>query len=405
MAWQPLLEGDLAARARDAVRAIAEDIPRVAPTDPGLPSGQAGLAVFYAYLSYADEGSEDVAQDYLVRAADAIADVPLPPALHGGFSGVAWAVEHLCASPDDPADLNGDIDSALLELMSSAPWPDTYDLIGGPVGIGVYALERSGRPLGRALLDAVVARVAEMAEPAADGLTILTPPGHLIPETRERYPDGQYNLGVAHGVPAVIGLFGSAPGDQARHLREGLTAWMRSIRHVGPDGSLYPYAIDRRDPQPNAGCRAAWCYGDPGIAVALLRGARAAGDAALEEMALEIGRTVAARPPATAGVVDAGLCHGSAGLLHIFNRLYQATGDEAFRAAAMHWAGDTLAQRLERSEGVAGYRSYRRDDSSPWVADATLLTGATGIALALLAATTDIEPRWDVTLLCDVPPR
>jgi hypothetical protein len=33
------------------------------------------------------------------------------------------------------------------------------------------------------------------------------------------------------------------------------------------------------------------------------------------------------------------------------------------------------------------------------------LTGATGIALALLAATTDIEPLWDRMLLASIPRR
>jgi hypothetical protein len=33
-----------------------------------------------------------------------------------------------------------------------------------------------------------------------------------------------------------------------------------------------------------------------------------------------------------------------------------------------------------------------------------LLTGATGIALALLAAVTAVEPAWDRMLLVDIPP-
>jgi hypothetical protein len=40
-----------------------------------------------------------------------------------------------------------------------------------------------------------------------------------------------------------------------------------------------------------------------------------------------------------------------------------------------------------------------------WIADPGLLTGASGIALALLAATTDMEPAWDRMLLVAAPPR
>jgi hypothetical protein len=75
-------------------------------------------------------------------------------------------------------------------------------------------------------------------------------------------------------------------------------------------------------------------------------------------------------------VVDASICHGSAGLAHIFNRLYQATGQSVFRSAAEEWL-----QHLVET----------------WCPDAEpgLLTGAAGVGLVLLAASTPHEPRWD----------
>jgi hypothetical protein len=39
------------------------------------------------------------------------------------------------------------------------------------------------------------------------------------------------------------------------------------------------------------------------------------------------------------------------------------------------------------------------------VADPGFLTGAAGIGLALLAATSPVEPAWDRVLLASVPPR
>jgi lantibiotic biosynthesis protein len=442
VAWRAILDGELAARAVEAVDAIAEAIPRFAADRPDLPGGDAGLALFYAYLARAGRGGEDAAAFHLERAADALAEVALPADFHGGYSGVAWAIAHVwgweergaemeaapgaeveAAAPTDADvadggadDFAAEIDAALLELVSASPWPGGYDLVGGLVGIGVYGLARRDWPGGPALVEAVAARLAEKAEPAGDGLTLWTPAAELGSGMRAEYPAGHANLGVAHGVPGAIALLGSVAGDGARRLREGLTAWMRSVRRRGADGSLYPYAIalDRPGaaavppPARDARCRAAWCYGDPGIAAALLRGARACGDAGLEELAVEAGRAAAVRLRDGAGVVDAGLCHGSAGLLHLFNRLYQATGDEAFRAAALRWAAETLALRgadrgAAEADSVAGFAAYRPQGES--VADPGFLTGAAGIGLALLAATSDVEPGWDAALLCDVPPR
>ena len=43
------------------------------------------------------------------------------------------------------------------------------------------------------------------------------------------------------------------------------------------------------------------------------------------------------------------------------------------------------------------------NDERRWVADPGLLTGATGIGLALLAAITPVEPAWDRILLVSIP--
>jgi hypothetical protein len=55
---------------------------------------------------------------------------------------------------------------------------------------------------------------------------------------------------------------------------------------------------------------------------------------------------------------------------------------------------------------VGGFESWFPDEagSGTWIADPGFLTGSVGIALALLAATTPIEPAWDNVLLTDIPP-
>jgi hypothetical protein len=423
--WQPLLTGRLAARAGRAILDIAADIPRHTACRPVTPGAEVGPALFFSYLARAGLGGDDAAEGYLEQAADSIAAVALPPALHGGYLGVAWAVEHLCAPPEpadeeddheaaDAADPPGaDVDAAVLAELAASPWTGSHDLIRGLVGIGVYALERSRRPGGAALLDAVAARLLELVEPDlpdGEGMALWTRPELLAPHARERRPEGQLDLGVSHGIAAAIGFLAGLDGPEARRACRGLAARLAAARRSAADGSIYPATIDRRDrhrpaSSEGAACRAAWCYGDPGIAAALLRGARACGDGDLAELAREAALAGAARTVENAGVVDAGLCHGSAGLLHVFNRLHQATGEPALRAAALRWAEDLL-DRGRQGEGVGGYASYQSTGvaGSSWVDDSTFLTGAAGVGLALLAATSDVEPSWDALLLCDVAP-
>jgi hypothetical protein len=59
---------------------------------------------------------------------------------------------------------------------------------------------------------------------------------------------------------------------------------------------------------------------------------------------------------------------------------------------------------MRRPEGIAGF-AIRSDGPESWLPSATLLDGAIGVALALLAAIQPVEPAWDRLLLCDVPTR
>jgi hypothetical protein len=94
--------------------------------------------------------------------------------------------------------------------------------------------------------------------------------------------------------------------------------------------------------------------------------------------------------------MDAGLCHGACGLGHLFNRIYQSSRDEALADAARFWFKEVLRMRRP-GRGVGGYEAWEPDRG--WIADPSFLTGAAGIALALLAATTSKEPEWDRALL------
>jgi hypothetical protein len=320
---------------------------------------------------------------------------------------VGWAIAHLQGRLPE-LDGEGDaaeIDEALRCHLDPSPWTGDYDLIDGLVGFGVYALERLPRPGAVACLERVIGHLAETAKRRPEGVTWWTNPAWLPPETSAKSPQGYYNLGLAHGVPGVIALLGQACAagvavEGARPLLHGAVRWL--LAHQLPEGFSYLVGPEGAD-QP---ARLAWCYGDPGVAAALLLAARLLDEPAWERAALAIARRAAGRPPEQAGVVDAGLCHGAAGLGHLFNRLFQATGEPCLARAAKSWFERAL-QMWRPGRGVGGYEAWQLADDGQvtWIADRGLLTGAAGIALALQAATTAVEPGWDRLLLVSVPPQ
>lgn len=417
--WHPLLDGERAADARGAVTAVAAALRDPPPaTMPGdrdhsevdevsLGRGRAGYAVLYDYLARAglDPGGSETTDSFLSDAVDSVAGLDLSTSLYMGFTGVAWAIEVTKRGGDPDTDPNEQIDDVLSEFVARGPWRGDYDLISGLVGIGVYAVERLPRPAATVCLEHVVGRLSELADHRRDGITWLTRPELLPPKARREYARGYYNLGVAHGMPGVLALLGAccasdvAAGDAAL-LIEGAVSWMLSKQLPPESPSRFPPLVSVGvDSEP---ARAAWCYGDPGLACALLVAARGVGREDWEREAVDIALAAARRPPETARVQDAGLCHGSAGLAHLFNRLYQATGVDELKRAALHWVDHTLESRHAEG-GVEGFETWDAEHGEN-VAHPGFLQGAAGVALALASATSDVEPEWDRVLLASARP-
>ncbi|XXF79656.1 lanthionine synthetase C family protein [Myxococcaceae bacterium GXIMD 01537] len=393
---------------------VIEDLPRIPSTGPlasSLARGHSGRAVLFAYLSRAD-ASHLATQDALLGAAtEALATETLYPDLFDGFPGIAWAVQHLQGTPEAPDDDPlSEIDGALGDLLQTRPWPHRYDLVSGLVGLGVYALERLPRASARHCLESVVERLGELARPTREGLRWWTPAEHIEEGLQATYPQGCANLGAAHGVPGVLVVLAGAvasgvASERARELLRGGWTWLMARRGDDSAAARFPTRLGPDDEPRAWPPRPAWCYGDPGLALALHVSARAVGEPAWEEQALALCRESAQRWTDASLVRDAGLCHGAAGLAHLHNRLFQATGEPCFEEAARHWFRQVFA--LQRpGHGIGGFQTLELlpDGTEGWTDNPGLLAGATGIALALLAATSPVEPEWDRLLLMSLRP-
>jgi hypothetical protein len=98
------------------------------------------------------------------------------------------------------------------------------------------------------------------------------------------------------------------------------------------------------------------------------------------------------------GVVDAGICHGTAGIAHIFNRFYRDTQLDSFKHATDYWIDQTL-KMAKFKDGLAGYKSWQGHENG-WKNEYGLLEGIAGIGLVLHSYLhPEIEPTWDSCLL------
>jgi lantibiotic modifying enzyme len=418
--WTPLLRGvdtqplltcvlEIAAVLKSG---LASDSPGTRESIvPYLGHGAAGFGVFlaYAHATGIVPDARQSALEYLQIAINKVAHEPMGPSLYSGFTGIAWAAEHISGLLGEPSgDLNSDVDRAVEAYVSNCPWTNDFDLINGLVGFGVYSLERPRSASAAVALQRIVERFYELAEHSADGVCWFTSPDLFPEEQRAKFPEGYYNLGLAHGVPGIIALLAKtlAMGiarEKASWLLERAIPWLLKQRLPAGSNSCFPTFLVRH--QVPADCRLAWCYGDAGLAAALLLAARATAMRPWEDEAVAILKRAAVRPPETSGIKDACFCHGSAGLAHIFNRVFQATRDQLFADAARYWIDRTLHYR-QPGKGSAGYsmRTAMPDGRVEQQGTLNILDGIAGIGLTLLAATTGIPPDWDRIFLVDVPP-
>lgn len=363
--WEPLLEGVDAEHALEVVEATARDIRGRSPSSLAGLQGAAGEAVFWACLCDHGLSGAEEATASLERALIAAAIRPIEVGLLFGCAGVRWTLAQI-GEPETSAAALAVLDASILAGVGVRPWDGLLDLDRGPGGV-------------------MIAYAGEQSE-AADRIVSLSL------DVLERADLSTIGSGLAHGRAGVLcgvvhHLSDASPNAmRCRRLTERLTEDL--VSEPLPPAS--PKTVGR-----------GWCHGVAGVALPLLAAARITNRPDLERTAIDAGRVGTAM--CEEAFLDAGLCHGTAGLALLACRLYHATGDPVLADHARYWTRRTLALSIPGS-GIGGYRMRRRrvPEGDVWEADSTLLVGTSGVALALLAATSRQPPDWDRVLGTDV---
>ena len=306
------------------------------------------------------------------------------------------------AKPEFTAALD-EIDAAILAGLAGPPGRTEFDLMSGLVGLGLFALERAPSQVARGSLERLVVWLDACAERTAYGISWRSMPPLPHALAGAEFPDGCHYTGVAHGTAGVVGLLAGLLRERVLPettgpLLEGAVDWVLGNELPG-NLALFPYQVDTDNRRPPS--RSGWCTGGLGISVMLWRAGQAAGDPTWQSRAVALARAAARRPLAETGVRDACLCHGASGLGQLYARWFNATGEEFFRDEAVRWFRRAMDYHRP-GEGVAGYLAMNGARSREEVAP-RLLFGAAGVGLALLSATTAIEPAWDRVFLMSDP--
>ncbi|AIM35477.1 hypothetical protein KO02_01485 [Sphingobacterium sp. ML3W] len=194
------------------------------------------------------------------------------------------------------------------------------------------------------------------------------------------------NIGFAHGIPGIISLLlDCVQFDickiEIQKILEKVFRFILKYRNISGLSQFPKYANivngnDNFSPL-------AWCYGDIGISISLLKYGAACAKDEFFEMGTNIGlQACNRRSVRESGVLDAGFCHGTSGLSCQYNILHKYTGHSDFLKSQEYWLKKTIEYSNFDKHSVAGFRMYIDDDL--WQPSFGLLNGIAGIGLTFL---------------------
>lgn len=412
--WKPILPGRLRKQAICRVIQIADSITypldltwkwgleRDMPHSFGF--GNAGLAVFFCHVGLALENPKYIRRGlkYLKDAIDGARHENISLDFFGGLSGVCWAVRHIASCLNMPLDLEKEfLAKSEADLLRWCRYENPpIELSGGIAGACLYGAEDKSKISAANILSRTTFKLlSRKAESARTGITWPVSES-IIAYVRARHAGfngNVYSTSVGYGAAGIIGALLAVDStheyaDESRTLISNGILWLLAQRRP-KDLPQFPLAVGI-DASPFVPRSHGWYLGDPGIVTVLFNAGLILGHDVWRMTALEIGRASATvrknNNEHDVKMNDYSLCNGSAGRAHLYNRIFQATGDDLFADEARYWFSHLL-ETMTPSWGTK--RLFEGGYSQ------SFLLGSAGIALALLASAASTEPTWDRALL------
>lgn len=373
--------------------------------------GKAGALLFLAEFRtfFQDDKFDEIIIETAGLLFDCLENKPMNASFSYGLSGIGFVFLHLIKkgilSEDDfhPSFFEA-LDESILDGIRRNNREADLELLTGNAGIALYFLERGEQSKKRAF------------QLQLEGLwsnKISTENG-VKWRTFNSIDPPFYCLGLAHGVPAMLahlGMIYESNVDNQKCL-ELLTQGVNALMGEELTDEIFSFPqglpLEEELPRMSSGnTRIAWCYGDLGIALSLLKAGLSTNNESWCKKALQIAEKVTQRDPRTSCIMDNAFCHGSLGVVHIYNRFYQFTKDIRYKEQALYWLNHAL-KMAEPLKGMAKFHSKERDKDTNEYKIAPhwgILEGTTGAGLVLLSLLADKEPEWDKVFYTDIRPK
>lgn len=310
-----------------------------------LGSGYSGLLLLFANLQRNGLIKEDIAHHYVLKIKEWIEVQGLGNlSLFGGVAGVCFSLHQASCEGVRYQRMLQALDSFLIEKVNTYYLSSMkralrtgenissglYDLIQGLCGLGRYLLEHLDKPHFYLLAQEITRVFVSFVQMSLQLKHYSVPrwylpPDDLLNRRNTRDLNGNFNLGLAHGIPGVLSFLVSAfvrdiIVDEQKDAMIRVIDWIREKSYLENDLIRFPYSVSFEEEvsgkiNPSHHCKDAWCYGVPGVSRTLFLAAKALGDLDLKLFSQKAFCGIFKRPRHSWQLPGPTLCHGIAGLL------------------------------------------------------------------------------------------
>ena len=384
----------------------------------GLGSADASIALVCGEVDrlLPDSGWDRAGHVHLSRAARAAERDGAPLGLFDGVAGLGFAAQRLAAGRTrygasltaiDDAIAGGVAASRTMLARTNGLPVRAWDLISGITGIGAYLLGRRATPAPRAALEETPRRACRSHARDRRGTTLgdaarAPSQGHARGRAgRESELRGRTRGTRVAG--ADVARADRGRGGRRAGRRDPTDGRLGGAPSVGPAASV---------PNGPPRFRSARRHTRTGSRLPAPGGATGTPESPAPSGWPATPWTIQSSPDWPSGPCERGsissereqplhaatLCHGTAGLTQVTLRMAADSGAEDLSREARMLCLE-LVERFDPEAPFGYHAEGRLRDLREAEIDATLLDGAAGPALVLLAAATEMDPGWDRALL------
>lgn len=228
----------------------------------------------------------------------------------------------------------------------------------------------------------------------------------VIGENDEFTTDRYINLGIPHGLPGVLIFLVKLKDMEIQHekldiLIQGILKTIFDSKNEVVQESHFPSSIDILNLNKNyySSSRLAYCYGDLGIAYAVLYTSKVLNKPELKKEIKSTIDSLKRRLITDSSIdvyedyffLDTAFCHGLSGIVYMFNKINELLDDKEFEKRTTYWTSELL-HNLERQLAITPpiyYPDYKQPTDEKEekynIDEQSILAGYSGTGLVLLS--------------------